>query len=665
MVSSLLVMLLACGSNWTGPLPPVQTESSTTFPWNTYGETEASFDMAAKVSNVAVIHSIPWPGGGRELTVRVVDDSGAPVPDPTLVIETDVPAELELAQSPVSLAPGYTGLVLLPGAGQGEVDRALAFLATRPDEEWTAIYLASEPMYQLAGFTRNRERLERTLAQVPTLNYLPAEDLDEALSEAADLVEDVGGKGPRRMRAAVVFTDEDDLDPSADLPILRVGADIDVQAASSWIDETAAQAHWTVSVCGPPEALSADMIWEGSDDGFTLDATLPEEVGLPCDVTAIGPGLRQRTDTIAFRFDATERAIYDQIAADGTDEDFTLSVDLGGGRPPVSAVAHLRGNGSFWCGRKNYVLQLDGEARTLFEESFSDEYLLLSMCLDQAYVEQHLANLLMTDMGAFRLKFRYVELKMDDQTNGVYLLLEKTREELVRDQTRARSVARRGYGEFVGKWSYDGDIDRAAAAALATTDGLDGLQGQALQEAVDQRMDLEGYLRWLALNSAIQNGDYIDETWFISAESVMADGGIDEYFVTMAWDADDILTECHGGGVNAWVDPWELAFCAEDAVDYTLLEDAETYERFADTLESVLLDDLDPLAFEAAAVQTGTAIMPFFDRPGVSEAMTELGEPDPAVAKQAIIAHLWSLVDDFETRHDLLLGRIAEYRAAN
>ena len=246
---SLLMMLLACRPS--GDAPPAK--NTTEPPETTFVSTtpEVDIPMALKISNVAVVRSVHWPGGGRELTVRVVDDAGAPVDDPVLAIETDGAADLQMAVTPVSLDPEYLGLVLLPGADQGQVDDALAFLAMRPEEEWTAIYLASEPVLQLSGFTNNPTRLARTLAQIPDLDQPVAEDLDDALSEVADLVEGVGGDGPRGMRAAVVFTDLEDLYPNSDIPLLRVGTGIDLQQASDWIDETAASAHWTVSVCGP------------------------------------------------------------------------------------------------------------------------------------------------------------------------------------------------------------------------------------------------------------------------------------------------------------------------------------------------------------------------------------------------------------------------------
>jgi len=665
MVYILLLALVACDQRSFVKIPAAgDTEITDDTPDEPTSDVD--LDMTAKLSNVAVIRSVPWPGGGRELTVRVVDDDGLPVMDPELEIITEPEVDLEMAIAPVSLAPGYLGLVMLPGASQAEIDAAVELIWLRPEQEEIAIYLASEPGIQIAGFTKNRARLEGILNQVPSVDLPPAIDIDLALTGAAELISDVAGSAPRSMRSAVVFTEETELDPSSDIPFLRIGTGVDVKDVSDWIDDTATSGHWTVSVCGPPEELAATMDWEDGNDGFSLDATLPEELNLSCDPADIGPDKRDFTDTIGMVFTAEQRNVYQQRINQGSSSDFALSVDFGGGRELITATAHLRGNGSFWCDRKNYVLQLDdSENRTLFEGSFADEFILLSMCLDQAYVEQHVANQLMTESGAWQLKNRYIELSLDGQTSGVYMILEKTREELVRDQTQVRSVLRRGYWEFVAKWSYDGNLNRAEAAGEAIWDGLGGLSGLALQEEVDSRLDLEAYIRWLALNSAIQNGDYVDEAWFVSAQALMADGSIGEYFETMAWDADDLLVGCHDNGNNAYPDPWGLAYCAEDDLDFTLLRDPETYERFVDTLEDVLLNEIPPIRFDSAATLTQQAILPFFDRPGVPQAMEELGEDTPIGAKSAVVDHLQDMKDEYATRHALLLTRIATYRAAN
>ncbi len=622
--------------------------------------------LALDVPRVSVVRSVSWPGGGRELTVRIVDGDGTPVVDPPLTVTSDPPVPLLTQLRPVSLDPGHTAVVLLVGATPGQLAAARALVDARPASEKIAIYLASQPLLQLTGFTTTRSRLHTILDRANDVPAVPAIDLASTLLQVADLVEDVGGDGQRGLAAAVVLSPPVDVSVPTDLPILRLDGAEDPAAVSEWLDTLASAGHHTVAVCGPPEALLATVASGGDDDNTQLPATPADELAMPCDVAAISPHLEPLPDTIDLQFSPDELATYQQRLADGSREAFALSIDAGGGRTPVPATAHLRGNGSFSCARRNFVVQLDDtQDRAWFDQSQTDEFVLLSMCLDEAYVEQHIANQLMVEQGSFATAFRYVELRLDGETQGVYLMLEKTREELVQDQSRVRSVLRRDYGAYDPKWHHLDDLDQAVTAASALTADLEALAGTELQDAVSDDLDLEAYLRWLALNATIENGDYIDEAWFTSAEAVDASGATVEFFVASGWDADDIFSPCHGGGLNAWPDPHELAYCAEDALDFILLDDPETYGRYVDTLEQVLLTELDLDRFTRAAAATAGELIPFLDRPGVPEAMIELGEPTAEGAKAAVQAHLDELTASFAARHPTLLHRISDYRDTN
>lgn len=607
--------------------------------------------------HVAVVRSVEWPGGGRELTVRT--PAGVEASD----FSVDAgPYALDVVATPAVLPPGHTALLLAPGASVPQVAAAIDFVELRPAEERIAVYVATRPIAQVIGFTRDHAAVSDALDAVPLLTGQPMADWDEAVRATADMVDSVEGRGSRGLRSVVAFPWDDVETPSLDPAVFAIRGTGEVQSTSDWLDTLASEHHWTVAVCGPPQQLDAQVAVAGAGHARTrLRASLPDEADLPCDPTAIGPGKRDLPDTVHFRFTPDQRSTWEQRVSWLSTADFELYVDLGSGRTPVLSQAHLRGNSTLSCDRKSYTLKLGDRSRALFEDSWTDEFTLISMCQDDHYVEQVVANHLMAEAGSFPLKFRYVELVIDGDTEGVYLLIEKTREELVRDQARPRSVLRRGYDDYAVKWRFDGDNMAALEAADAIVEATYGRSGAALQRAVNVHLDLENYLSWLALMSALQNGDTIDETWFVSSASIGPDLQPSERFMNTGWDCDDLFSPCHAiWGV--FDDRWDLVFCAEADLDFALLGDPKTYGRYVDTLERVLVDEVTPEHFNEVAEQVGTELASFFDRPGVPGAMPQLGTRDAEIATTRVRRHLERMASDYRRRHERMLRDIDRYR---
>jgi hypothetical protein len=365
-----------------------------------------------------------------------------------------------------------------------------------------------------------------------------------------------------------------------------------------------------------------------------------------------------------FVFNAEQAATYNQVVQTGTTEDFELYIRVGdAGLTPANA--HLRGQSSLWCDRLSYTIELEGAGRHLFPDSRTDEFYLISMCNDDRYIQTYTANQILTQLGLFDLRHRYVELKVSGGTHGVYLLMEKMREELVRDHSRVQTVMRR---------RYTGSGPSFATTFMETkygdpTLGLDALYKSVSTDlaAMPQHMDVDQYLRFLALMTAYQNGDHVDEIFVTGVEQTPPGGPPSTWFSITAWDNDDLFSDCHNSGSFAYADPNELVYCAEADTDYMLMADPEMYARYVDILEDLLLNRVTPADFEAAVQNTSDALMPLLAKPGISAAMVEMLEDNPAaadpdVAQADVQAHLDELVANYTARHALLLERIDTYR---
>ena len=643
---AILSLLLACGS--------------------TQAEPDAMSPPAS--GQLGLVRQVSWPGGGNELTVKLVETDGAPLLSDmadafALSFDGSGSEDFQVHVERETLAIGFTALLIRPASTesgrQEQVSSVTAFIEERPTTESIGLFLWLDDARQLSGFTTDRSRLQSQIDRLAGIAPSTALDAESAIAFAERQVLAIGGRAPRTMRAVVVVGgDGSVLGPSA-VSVLH-----GLEQASERIDQFASSSYYRVALCAARTGSSGQLRVRGLEGvlPLALPAALPETAGDACDVASIGPGKRMYPEQIEFVFDSAQRGVYDDRVTSLSKADFDLSVRLNESELVV-ASAHLRGKGTLGCERNSYTLALNGPARHLLPASRTDEFYLISMCADDRYVQQYTANQLMAELGLFPLQFRYVELLIDSQTRGVYLLLEKPREELVRDSTGVHDVMRRRFNSNPPDDYFESKYSSGVYDAAAVYD--DAAAGEELAEYID----LDQYLRFLALMTAYQNGDYIDEIWVVASEQGLAGGAPGLWFSMMAWDNDDLFSECHYSGNNAFVDSNGLIYCAEAAIDQFLLGNPTMYAHYVDVLEDVLLRQVPPERFDAAVATTELAIMPVLSKPGVSAAMVRLvndnpAAVDPAEAKRDVAASLAQLRDAYRSRHALLLQRIAAYRGA-
>lgn len=260
-------------------------------------------------------------------------------------------------------------------------------------------------------------------------------------------------------------------------------------------------------------------------------------------------------DRVDFNFTDGEWETYQSRVEEGSRKDFSLSVRLEAHQDYVRATAHLRGASSFKCARRNYTLNLYGHRpRFASFDSVTDEFFLLSLCRDRGFVRQHTGLKLWSALRLFPLQMRYVELRLNDRSRGVYLLVEKLdRIRLSSDALRVllRRDFRRGSTRVEVKHSALGE-QRAQEHYARVTADVTGLSGEPLIARFREHMDLDQYLMWIASNTLLQNGDSVDELWLIGRKNPRGQRGTDTYYTFFAWDADDIFHPCHADGEHAF-----------------------------------------------------------------------------------------------------------------
>lgn len=653
-------------------------------------------EPALDTARFALIRNVRWPGGGRELTLGVFNQATGTSfsQDLSARIEAHPPDGINLTTKvqKVVVPPGYTALLLPPNLlafERANLSQAiLSFAAKRPASERIALYRHGSTVQLFSNFLPERIKLTEALDRYQRGIDGDADPLPlvQAVSPVVSDVSEVSGSGSDVMRSLIVLAKDPKsvfVDYSQAYVIAVSPDDAGLSAASAAIDDVRQNAFYKVAACGAETKFSArlQVANMNGDLNASLPATLPEEVGASCNVDAIDTAKRVFTPRIEFVFDGLQRAAHDariKAATPGATfndalarSDFELQVRLADGQPTVLATSHLHGNGSLTCDRKSYTIQLSGPARYLLPNSATDEFTLISMCDDPAYVYAPTIFKLLGD-DLFALKVRFVELVIDGKTRGIYLLMEKAQDELVLDSARVTSVMRRQYPQGTSDFFevlYADTTDQAAPLnrfkAFATS--IASLSGDALISTLRSQMDLDQYLTYLASESILKSGDYIDELYFIGSEQANGLGGTTETYRVMLWDPEGYST-CHSGGANAYPDANNLSYCAEGKLDFKILADPKVYALFVKKLEDAMSGTLTREKMAAGLTDTKLALQALLSTPAICAAMTELlkinaGAADCAVARSVIASRADAILAAYDARRTYLVGQLSTYHS--
>ena len=317
-------------------------------------------------------------------------------------------------------------------------------------------------------------------------------------------------------------------------------------------------------------------------------------------------------------------------------------------------------------------------AQSVATKNFS----LSSMWQDLGYANSNLGYSILAQAGLFPIRHLYAEVLIKDSSSngkylskGLYLITENPDKALGDDKgVAAPYVLRRGYrSEQFGDIKLPGGLPDVSGAKVEVykkelenekinnpfsetayskayqeiyTAGVYKKSGVALYEELSQRMDIDAYLKWLAINSFLKNGDYTDEVYFYAdAQKAVKEGKI--YFRIMGWDYDGLFAEPHlkllvkskagleilkdilgigGGGesdrlkshgIPIKVLDQTLLYSAEDNLDLKIGVDAYLYKKYLETLRTVVSVDLSDAKVRALAEKIYQELFPYLNSPAI------------------------------------------------
>jgi hypothetical protein len=467
-----------------------------------------------------------------------------------------------------------------------------------------------------------------------------------------------------------------------------------LQQVSERLDKHSAAAFYKIGVCTDPLTETVAQLSDGSGKAvnITLPPSLEEERSGVCDPAKIISSTREGIHRVNFVLDEAQllghQAQLDSIEElrkeyglpgiigqmrlltegyGSTKDPFDVGITFNESQEaPLQATAHFRGQHALFCDRKSYTVNLPGkDTRFLGPDSGSDEFYLIAMCEDAGLFRAFLGDSLYRRYDLFPPRLRYVEVTFNGESNGVYLMMEKREEELQRDSARLRGILRRRYAGISSakgapEIEYTSSDDETLLAAYYEL-AADGIDDASLKEYLQERMDLDQYLRWIALNSVLLNADTPDECLFISTESIDPEGRPTDHFRLMAWDPEDIQGACDAS--MPFKDENGLTFCQEAAMDRRVLANAEIFSDYVEILKSVI-ESLTPEVYQAVLDEAQNQLFALFDREGTARGQGIEGVLDAASAKAMISERMAESKQIFEARRVELLEGVKKYEAA-
>jgi hypothetical protein len=532
-----------------------------------------------------------------------------------------------------------------------------------------ALFIRRAGIYQIAGFTNDHDRLTRTMRQ--TISRLkPVDELDNVVASIpasieymTDVLRSFDRFGEERFQALVIVGDfssreKTTKEPNDGLPLFHLAPDAPpavIQKLGKELNNLPTE-MMRAGICLGTDYDEKITIGDNHGNQCTFLPPLrpAEEDLLLCDQSDIVANRRPRLQTISMDINGKEKENFIRLYSDKLKDDFKVSIKIDAAEP-IRAKARLRGRSSLRCARKSFSINLNGGVlRNLGDTMISDKFHLITTCSKAEGFRQYTANIIARQLGLFPLSFQFVELIVNRKSWGVYLLINNVKDGLLATSAMPTTVLRRRY-DWEKRYA---TVKVPASQTIEDQEFSDyrdlinppeHLSGEQLYRWVDTRMDLPKFLDLIALQTALANGDWIDEVYFFS-EQAFLDNDFGNYYHVSTWDMDDLFEECHYKGKHERPDPNLLTYCLEGELEKRLISDPYIYKLYIQRLEKLLDSTLNHSSVKTALDTTFQDLTPFLTESSV---------------KHNIRNQLELFYDEYLKREQVLRERIEKFRAVH
>lgn len=243
--------------------------------------------------------------------------------------------------------------------------------------------------------------------------------------------------------------------------------------------------------------------------------------------------------------------------------------------------AHLHGQSTLYYERKSFSVDTEKKIKLCDACEGLGNFFLVSLSMDRNYFHNRLAFDLLHEIGLFHLQYTYAEVRINGESQGIYLILQRPQDWALKEKG-SPYIVRRGDGEpLVDKERFQKGMSKASKKDyreqfLSIYRMINQHSGEQLYQKLNEVIHIEDYMRWLAFNFLIKCGDYSDELYFyIDPNS--------NRLKIIPWDYDDIFMIHPHEGIaerNKKIDPSSYVFSSEDNLDVKIANDPYLYAEY-------------------------------------------------------------------------------------
>jgi spore coat protein H len=210
----------------------------------------------------------------------------------------------------------------------------------------------------------------------------------------------------------------------------------------------------------------------------------------------------------------------------------------------------------------------------------------------------------------FHLFYTFCELKINDHSEGICMVVERP-EDWAINKKDSPLLIRRGYNHVIDKKESGKKIEKTEADKYIDNfrqiyRSLNNYKGEELLKKLSDLLDMDAYMKWMAFNLLVRNGDYTDEVFFY------VDPGSKKFGV-IPWDYDDLFSAKPHEAIVDNSNPKrdKLIFSYEDVLDKRIADDPYLYNVYMVQVKEVL-NKLSPEVMKRVFENTYSELYPYF-----------------------------------------------------
>jgi spore coat protein H len=276
------------------------------------------------------------------------------------------------------------------------------------------------------------------------------------------------------------------------------------------------------------------------------------------------------------------------------------------------AEIRTRGKSTLYFRRKSYSFALKSEASFRHGErvdSFKKFYV-LSLSMDRHYISNRLAFGMMEAAKLFDLFYSFCELRINGNSEGICMLIERP-EDWAMKKKGSPLIIRRGYNNSIdkikaGKNTESDKSKKYKSYFRQIYSSLNKYDGEELYKTLSNWLDMNLYMKWLAFNFFVRDGDYTDEVFFYVDP-------LSDKFSIIPWDYDDLFSIAphEGNAENRKILGGKLFFSTEDLLDKKIVTDPYLYKIYLIQFEE-LMQHLSPDIIKRVFENTYAELYPYY-----------------------------------------------------